>query len=216
MTNKWVNITVEQYIEIEQVKKENTNLIDKIIYLNHILGIRDMYDDIYDEYTITDFKKELENISFIKTQPPIIKPDNAISVSKSDFGLYIDTFEYLNNEKYIEFLNRVECENNVCFLMWYIDDFNKFYNTLREKYSNIYPKTKTEYIDTSTIKNRKERFQLEQEQNKAKRQEKFSWLNILYVLSDGDLTKYETIINTNTVLVHNWLSLMILKNNNQI
>lgn len=181
----------------------------------------------------TPLEKILEQISIITDKDYLELYDDEINVVLNEY-LWINTPPHVNiksNFKHISFGNFIDLENffidktpienidKICAVIYGYEDFEAKKKEIRQQpitkhYATLenYIKYRTQLLDTY-----KGLFEdTDDDDDEAEKQDKKtigeSWLNILYSLSNSDITKANTITEMSLVMVFNWLSIESKKN----
>lgn len=224
----WNNITLTEYLEILDIKKDDSiDILDKIIYYNQIFGIRDTDDEYWDNLLISNIKNEMYIVKFINNKVNSEKLGDLWNTNKITLGEFIDLYESYKINDWKVFLNVLNISINditIQRFLYYKESFEKYYEKLKNSYKVLYPEGKetneNDLLDYEEIikkeKNAKVKKELKAELTKDKNKKTYHWLNLVYFLCDGDITKYKEVIGMSNILAHSWLALRIMKNNGQI
>jgi hypothetical protein len=182
--SNWDNVTVAQYIEIKELDSQDLTPLE--LFLEKI--------SIITEY------------DWINTLPPVNTKSNFKNLT---FGNFIDLENYCTEKPPIENIDKIcatikgyeiltfECEKILS------EPITNHYATLEN-----YIKYRLQILDT--YKGLFEDNEDEEEEEKEVKEEKSTtenWLNIIYQLSKGDITKANEVTNLPHIMVLNWLSL---------
>ena len=230
----WHQVNLEQFIELRQLKAEDglfNHNIDVLCVLT------DSYPDDFDDAELHEVGEWFKDLQWLYLEPSKnyvdrvgkfhLKPMNELTL-----GEFIDLEYYFSND-YIKFLpnicallyripSRME-DNSV--IEW---ESTEFKTTSRAHYFLEQPITKmygilTEYIkfrdqfitkhsnlmtediedDLSDIDDPEER----KEAEKQKASNKWGWEQLIWSMCNGDLTKYDQVINMKLILVFNFLAM---------
>lgn len=209
-----LTLTIKDYLEIKDLTYSEVKDID-VSPFEKIKLILDYFNsnESYDSFTIIEYNNFMKEYEYLLQDPKEIK----IDIKPFTFGNYIDLFTFFDKQplKFAKIFGINE-EDEAGKYIYCRNYFMKYYNNLKEKYPIIYVGEQNEDIDTTTIVNRKERKDVEEQQNKEKLQQRFSWLSIVYYLSNNDITKYNEIVGLSNLFVHNWLGYSLMKDKGQI
>lgn len=212
-------MTISNYIDILEIRKEDIDTFEKIQLTTHYLGLIDIDDVMYENMNTVEYNEFMREYGYVIQDPSPLEFD--FDMNKISFGQYIDLFSYYTKQDLIGFsrILGLSLDDDSSKLIFGINLFNNQYNLFKEKYPLIYGSNSDDEInqeEINKIENRKERKELQDEYNKHKLQQKFSWISVVYYLADGDITKYDNIIGQNNNFVHNWLGYKLLKDKGEI
>jgi hypothetical protein len=230
----WNQITLEQFIELRQLKGEDG-------VFNHNIDIMciltDTYSDDWDDVEILDLNEWLKELKWLFTEPSkrasstvddmYLKPMNELTL-----GEFIDLEYYFTND-YIANLPKI------CAVLYqrpslFVDNQPIFngrsiakpsqlaylfmdkpitsvygvlteYIKFRDQFINQHHNLMNEDIedDLEDIDDPEER----KEAEKKKSSNKWGWEQMIWSMCNGDITKYDDVINMKLVLIFNFLAM---------
>lgn len=230
----WNQVTLEQFIELRQLKAEDGIFNHNIDIL---CALTDSLPEDFDTLDIAEVADIFKELQWLYTEPSKLygdrvgkfhlKPMNDLTL-----GEFID-LEYYFTTDYIQYLP------NICALLYRIPELvedgvvSKWENTDFKTSSRVHyfldqPITKvygvlTDYIkfrdsfisshknlmseqvgeDLNDITDPEEKKEAERE----KSSQKWGWEQLIWSMCNGDLTKYDQVINMKLVLVFNFLAM---------
>lgn len=197
----------------------------------------DIMDDVWNEIYLSELQNIFKQIEFFNHSPSSEIKHKLINFSLKEFdqltlGEFIDIDRFLTDgienlpkicailyrksttdifdnvilEKYdnINLNERSELFNNVSIndVFGLIDKLNSFKTVIVENYTTIFsPDYSDEPVEDDDI------YAIETETKKEQLQAKFSWELLIYTITNGDLTKYDAILDMNFLFVLNQLSI---------
>lgn len=224
----WNDITVNQFIELSSIE-ENLSYYDRCITIFSI--INDTDSESFDNITFTEMGNLMESLSWMSIQPDInfkktINNLHYKDINQSTLGDFIDINHFLDTP-----INNLKEICSIMYRKYVLDKFgNKefMYSTLENKdmfgeipISDVfgilkvvldYKKLITESYDkhfNPVIEDNDEEY-MDEEDKEAEELDKvannWAWETLLYKLSNGDITKYDSILNYSLIFVMNHLS----------
>lgn len=230
----WNQVSLEQFIELRQLKAEDglfNHNIDVLCVLT------DSYPDDFDDAELHEVGEWFKDLQWLYSEPSKnhvsrvgkfhLKPMNELTL-----GEFID-LEYYFSNNYIEYLpnicallyripNKVEddtviewestnfktssrthyfLEQPITKLYGILTEYIKFRDQFITKHSNLMTEDIEE--DLSEIDDPEERKEVE----KQKASNKWGWEQLIWSMCNGDLTKYDQVINMKLILVFNFLAM---------
>lgn len=226
-------IELKELVTENNIVNNFTNNINILCILCDI----DILDDIWSDVYLSDLEKIFKEIDFINYPPSnevkhklnnfILKDLNLITLGEfididrflenpienlskicgilyrnyktDDFGnIIVEKYDNINLDERTEYFNNISI-NNVIGL---IDYLNNYKTIIATNYANIFQQDfSDEPVEDEDV------FAIETETKQEKLQAKFSWELLIYGIANGDLTKYDAILDLNFVFVLNQLSL---------
>lgn len=236
LPNNWGEITLIQYYELEDLKRELSGT-ELILERLAILLDTDIYDDKIYNLSVDDLFILRDKISWLDTEPNInitdidfnLKPKK---LNKLLLGEFIDIEHYYNEPNSLHIISSIYFKKTKID-EWGNEIFEPYIYDLEErsklfldlpitfilKYFKIYQSWREEFIknyeelfisDDSIDETELEGLELVQYQKEMiieKTKSKWSWESILYGLSSGDLTKFNNLFDCEVILVFNMLSM---------
>jgi hypothetical protein len=200
--SNWDNVTVAQYIEIKELDSQDLTPLE--LFLEKISIITDNdYFDLYED----ELNDILTEYDWINTLPPVNTKSNFKHLT---FGNFIDLENYCTEKPPIENIDKIcatikgyesltfECEKILS------EPITNHYATLEN-----YIKYRLQILDTykGLFEDNEDEDEDEEKEIKEKKSTTENWLNIIYQLSKGDITKANEVTNLPHIMVLNWLSL---------
>ena len=230
----WNQVSLEQFIELRQLKAEDglfNHNIDVLCVLT------DSYPDDFDDAELHEVGEWFKDLQWLYSEPSKnyvsrvgkfhLKPMNELTL-----GEFID-LEYYFSNNYIEYLpnicallyripSKVEddtviewestnfktssrthyfLEQPITKLYGILTEYIKFRDQFITKHSNLMTEDIEE--DLSDIDDPEER----KEAEKQKASNKWGWEQLIWSMCNGDLTKYDQVINMKLILVFNFLAM---------
>jgi hypothetical protein len=230
----WNQVTLEQFIELRQLKAEDGMFEHNIDIL---CVLTDAYPEDYDDLDIADVGEIFKELKWLYTEPSknytdrigkfYLKPMTDLTL-----GEFIDLEHYFTND-YIHYLP------NICALLYRIPEIvedgavakwesTDFKTSSRVHYFLDQPITKmygmlTEYIKfrdnfitshknlmTEQVEDDLEDITDPEERKEAEKEkasQKWGWEQLIWSVCNGDITKYDQVIGMKLVLVFNFLAM---------
>lgn len=233
LQNNWSQVYVDQFISIRTLNASSiySNSLEILSILTNI----PTDDEVWDEMDIEELNDHINSILWLKSEPSklfkkVINDFEIIDINKITFGEFLD-LEYLFTDYYTNFtkicatlyrkykidewgIKRYEPypdynieERSLIFEDLYITDVYgviKYYLEFKDLIYKTYDLFEPTDIDDEE--------EMDEEDKAAEQQEKvyrnWAWENILYKLSNGDVTKYDDILNKPIIFIFNQLSFM--------
>jgi hypothetical protein len=234
LPNRWNQVSLEQFIELRQLKGEDG-------VFNHNIDIlcvlTDSLPEDFDDLDIAEVAEIFKDLQWLYTEPSKLYADRIGKfylkpMTDLTLGEFIDLEYYFTND-YLQYLP------NICALLYRIPELvednvvaqwesTKFKTSSRVHYFLDQPITKvygvlTEYIkfrdtfitshknlmteqvaeDLNDITDPDEKKEAERE----KSSQKWGWEQLIWSMCNGDITKYDQVINMKLVLVFNFLAM---------
>jgi len=201
--SNWNNVTVAQYIEIKELDFNDLTPLELALEKISIISDND-YFDLYED----ELNEILTEYDWINTFP--IAPTKS-NFKHLTFGKFIDLENYCTEKTPIENIDKIcatikgyelltfECEKILS------EPITKHYATLEN-----YIKYRLQILDTykGLFEDNEDEIDDEDEKEiKEKKSTGENWLNIIYQLSKGDITKANEVTELPHIMVLNWLSL---------
>lgn len=188
-------LSLEDYFELEtiiQEMKENDNIITSTIYVLSIIINKD--EDIIREFKTNRFTTPLL-IHWIKVIFKKIEYKN-IDFTNSNFSNFIDNDKLLQLGKKYDAI-KIICERNgiktnkaqdcLEFYFSYID----YCNSLKKKFQGVFLKKE----DVEEVEDEGNTFSSSQNKVKEQMRNNWLWYDILDQICQGDITKYDKVLN---------------------
>lgn len=201
--SNWNNVTVAQYIEIKELDANDLTPLELMLERIAILTDNDYFDLYEDE--LNDIIIQYEWIN----TPPLTNQKN--SFKHLTFGNFIDLENYCTEKTPIENIDKIcatikgyesitfECQKilseSIVDHYGTLENYIKYRLQILEKYKGLFEDNEDE-IDEDDEKEIKE-----------KKSTGENWLNIIYQLAKGDVTKANEVTELSHIMVLNWLSL---------
>lgn len=201
--SNWDNITVSTYKEIKELDSSDLTPLELILERIAIITDND-YFDLYED----ELNDILIQYDWINTPPLTNEKSNFKHLT---FGNFIDLENYCTEKTPIENIDKIcavikgyesltfECDKILS------ESIVNHYTTLEN-----YVKYRLQILDTYKglfEDEDPEPDEEEEEEIKEKKTTSESWLNIIYQLAKGDITKATEITELSHIMVLNWLSL---------
>jgi hypothetical protein len=200
--SNWDKVTVAQYIEIKELDANDLTPLELMLERIAILTDNDYFDLYEDE--LNDILIEYEWIN----TPPLT--NQKTSFKHLTFGNFIDLENYCTEKTPIENIDKIcatikgyesitfECQKilNESIVDHYgtLENYIKYRLQILEKYKGLFEDEDPEPDE-------------EEEEIKEKKTTGENWLNIIYQLAKGDVTKANEVTELSHIMVLNWLSL---------
>ncbi len=234
LPNRWSQVSLEQFIELRQLKGEDGVFNHNIDIL---CALTDSLPEDFDDLDIAEVAEIFKDLQWLYTEPSKLYTDRIGKLylkpmTDLTLGEFID-LEYYFTTDYLQYLP------NICALLYRIPELvednvvakwesTKFKTSSRVHYFLDQPITKvygvlTEYIkfrdtfitshknlmteqvaeDLNDITDPDEKKEAERE----KSSQKWGWEQLIWSMCNGDITKYDQVINMKLVLVFNFLAM---------
>jgi len=202
--SRWQEITIDQWIEIQELRSEELTGSEFFIEASYILDPG--FDD--DELTAEDLRNIRKELSFINTTPTPINPQKTVEFRSLPLGKFIDLETYLTkhplHDKIFEvgdilFPLRVAGHDKIVEVIGGINDYLKYRENLLDKYKGIFQVEEDEDYEPEEGE--------EHEPEEDTPESKWGWLAVVYNLAAGDITKVNDIMNMPHIMVLNWASM---------
>jgi len=231
LQNSWDSVYTDQFIEIRLLDNSSiyNNSIEIISILNNIMSDDELFDELY----VDELNDMVLKLSWIKREPSNnfkskVLDYEIIDINKLTFGEFLD-LEYLFSDYYTNF-------NKICATFyrkvkedeWGIKRFEpyplydidkralefddviisdvwgiiKYYLDLKKLINDTYDLFEPE-IDEEDVE-LDEEDKVEEEKEKVFRN--WAWENVLHNLSNGDITRYNEILDKPIIFILNQLS----------
>lgn len=200
--SNWNNVTVAQYKEIKELDSSDLTPLELILERIAIITDNDYFDLYEDE--LNDILIEYEWIN----TPPLT--NQKTSFKHLTFGNFIDLENYCTEKTPIENIDKIcatikgyesftfECQKilNESIVDHYgtLENYIKYRLQILEKYKGLFEDEDPEPED-------------DEQEIKEKKTTGENWLNIIYQLAKGDVTKANEVTELSHIMVLNWLSL---------
>lgn len=200
--SNWNNVTVAQYIEIKELDSNDLTPLELILERIAIITDNDYFDLYEDE--LNDILIEYEWIN----TPPLT--NQKTSFKHLTFGNFIDLENYCTEKTPIENIDKIcatikgyesitfECQKilNESIVNHYttLENYVKYRLQILETYKGLFEDEDPEPED-------------DEQEIKEKKTTGENWLNIIYQLAKGDVTKANEVTELSHIMVLNWLSL---------
>lgn len=201
--SNWDNITVETYKEIKELDSSDLTPLELILERIAIITDND-YFDLYED----ELNDILIQYDWINTPPLTNEKSNFKHLT---FGNFIDLENYCTEKTPIENIEKIcatikgyeslsiECDKILSepIVNYYttLENYVKYRLQILDTYKGLFEDEDPEPDDE------------EEEEIKEKKTTGESWLNIIYQLAKGDITKATEITSLPHIMVLNWLSL---------
>ena len=198
----WNNVTVAQYKEIKDLDSSDLTPLELILERIAILTDNDYFDLYEDE--LNDILIEYE---WINTPPLTNQKSNFNHLT---FGNFIDLENYCTEKTPIENIDKIcatikgyksvtfECQKilNESIVDHYttLENYIKYRLQILDKYKGLFEDEDPEHDE-------------DEKEIKEKKTTGENWLNIIYQLAKGDVTKANEVTELSHIMVLNWLSL---------
>jgi len=197
----WSDITVEQYLDIQEIVSQKD-----ITPTDFIIGVGEVLFDVGEDITTKELKEIKEAIAFVGK--PIVGKLNTTEVKNfkrltlADF-IELDVMLVTNN--FVDSVAKVgsilfDCDvmdRNIIPIYKAVEEFIKYRQNTYKSFPNLFDSDDDE--DVSEEEGDEEE---SQPPNPAQ-----SWLNSVFGLTKGDITKYNEVMQMPHLLVFNWASL---------
>lgn len=200
--SNWNNVTVAQYIEIKELDANDLTPLELMLERIAILTDNDYFDLYEDE--LNDIIIQYEWIN----TPPLI--NQKTSFKHLTFGNFIDLENYCTEKTPIENIDKIcatikgyesitfECQKilseSIVDHYATLENYIKYRLQILEKYKGLFEDEDPEPDD-------------DEQEIKEKKTTGENWLNIIYQLAKGDVTKANEVTELSHIMVLNWLSL---------
>tara|TARA_R110000868_G_scaffold69637_3_gene204811 strand:+ start:505 stop:1146 length:642 start_codon:yes stop_codon:yes gene_type:complete len=199
----WNNVTVAQYKEIKELDSSDLTPLELILERIAILTDNDYFDLYEDE--LNDILIEYEWIN----TPPLT--NQKTSFKHLTFGNFIDLENYCTEKTPIENIDKIcatikgyesltdECDKilseSIVEHYTTLENYVKYRLQILDKYKGLFEDEDPEPEDE------------DEKEIKEKKTTGENWLNIIYQLAKGDVTKANEVTELSHIMVLNWLSL---------
>ncbi len=200
--SNWNNVTVAQYIEIKELDANDLTPLELMLERIAILTDNDYFDLYEDE--LNDIIIQYEWIN----TPPLT--NQKTSFKHLTFGNFIDLENYCTEKTPIENIDKIcatikgyesitfECQKilseSIVDHYATLENYIKYRLQILEKYKGLFEDEDPEPDD-------------DEQEIKEKKTTGENWLNIIYQLAKGDVTKANEVTELSHIMVLNWLSL---------
>lgn len=234
LQNNWSQVYVDQFISIRTL--DTPSIYSNSLEILSILTNIPSNDEVWDDMDIEELNEHINTLLWLKSEPSknfkrVIGEFEIIDINKLTFGEFLD-LEYLFIDYYTNLtkicavlyrkyrlddwgIKRYEPypeydidERTYMFDDMYITDIYgviRYYLDFKGMIYKTYDLFEPE-IDESELDELDEEDKIAEEQEKVYRN--WAWENILYKLSNGDITKYDDILNKPIIFIFNQLSFM--------
>ena len=200
--SNWDNVTVAQYKEIKELDSSDLTPLELILERIAIITDNDYFDLYEDE--LNDILIEYEWIN----TPPLT--NQKTSFKHLTFGNFIDLENYCTEKTPIENIDKIcatikgyesltdECDKilseSIVEHYTTLENYVKYRLQILDKYKGLFEDEDPEPED-------------DEQEIKEKKTTGENWLNIIYQLAKGDVTKANEVTELSHIMVLNWLSL---------
>jgi hypothetical protein len=230
----WKEVSLEQFIELRQLKAEDGAFNHNIDIL---CALTDAVPDDFDDLDITEVAEIFKDLQWLYTEPSKLYTDRIGKfylkpMTDLTLGEFIDLEHYFTSD-YIKYLPNIcallyripEIVEDGVVAKWESTDFKtssrvhyflehpitKMYGVLteyikfRDNFITSHKNLMTEQVvdDIDDITDPEEKKEAERE----KSSQKWGWEQLIWSMCNGDLTKYDQVINMKLVLVFNFLAM---------
>ena len=220
----WNDVTVQQFIEIKGVEKDPLTSIDRDLHIFSIL--LDMDLDELEEMDYTKVKQLGKDFAFIQTEPNKKVVSKVGSYTYKGFkdlklGEYIDLCFFMGNipDYFLNVLGLVFRQDNEVYdydvkergLLFKDLSINNFYGVITEfvSFKEGFEETYKELFVQDVEGEEPE--DLDEEDKQQIKEEQLAinwgWERLVYSLCQGDLTRYEKVLELPLYFVFNMLSM---------
>jgi hypothetical protein len=200
---KWHDITVNEWIEIQELICDELTSSELALELEHLFN-----EEFDDEISSDELRILRQKWEFIFHEPKKSKDSiEPLPFNKMKTATYIDLDTYLTKyqlheviEKIIPLLfGKIEVKN-ITQVYYAIPLFLKYRKDIIEKYKGIFGGGEPDDDDFDDE-------EIEEVEVDNSAESKWGWLAVIYNMANGDITKTDAILEKSFISVLNWASM---------
>lgn len=204
---KWHDITVEDWIEIQELICDELTASELALELEHYFN-----EDFDDDITSDKLRELRKKWDFVFYDPKKSKDSiDYLPFNKMTTATYIDLDTYLTKYQLHEVIEKIipllfgDVEvKHIAQVHYAIPLFLKYRKELIEKYKGIFGGEEYDDEDEDIDLDEEE---VEEEEVDNSAESKWGWLAVIYNMANGDITKTDAILDKSFISVLNWASM---------